>query len=78
MLTNSVCAQDDELTDQLQHTVDRLAQSGVEVDDKARPDIDQERSHHVYKTLLRSATGARVPESEFLELREKAATRDCG
>lgn len=75
MLTSPLCAQDDELMDQLQHTVDRLAGAGVVFDDKARPDIDLERSHHVYKTLLRAATGARMPEDDFLELRERAATR---
>ena len=75
MLTSPLCAQDDDLTDQLQHAVDGLGGAGVTIDDSARPDIDLDRSHYVYKTLLRGATGARLPEKDFLELRERAAAR---
>lgn len=73
MLTNPCCAQDNELTDQLQNTVDALASSGLCVDDKANPNLDLQRSHHVYLMLLRAATGVRVADQEFFKHRESAA-----
>ncbi len=65
LLSSPCCAQDDELTDQLQNAVDRLAQAGVQVDDTARPSFDLERSHHVYLMLLRAATGTGLADAEF-------------
>ena len=75
LLTSPCCAQDDELTDQLQNAVDRLAQAGVQVDDTARPMIDLERSHHVYLMLLRAATGTGLPDEEFGKHLEGKANR---
>jgi amidase len=66
MLTSPSCAQDDELTDQLQDTVEALARAGVRVDEQARPSIDLRRAHHVYLMMLRSATGARVSDEQYL------------
>src|SRR5262249_40415382 len=66
MLTSPCCAQDHELTEQLQHAVDVLARVGVRVDDTARPGIDLQRSHHVYRMLLRAA----LDRSETLSHRE--------
>jgi amidase len=76
MLDSPVCKQDDELTAQLQNTADALARLGVQVDDKARPDIDMARSHHVYLMLLRSATGNRIPVADFENHKKSAAARD--
>lgn len=75
MLTSSCCTQDNALTDQLQSTIDTLARCGVHVDDKARPAVDFERSHHVYLMLVHAATGVRVPDQEFFKHRANAATR---
>jgi amidase len=65
MLTSPSCVQDNELTDQLQHTVDVLARAGVRVDHTARPAIDLQHSHHVYLMLLRAATGTGLPDQAF-------------
>ncbi|MBT5263833.1 MAG: amidase, partial [Rhodospirillaceae bacterium] len=65
MLTDPNCAQDQELTDQLQGVVDALAKAGVQVDETARPDIDTTEAHRVYLMLLRAATGARMAEPLF-------------
>lgn len=75
MLTSPCCAQDDELTDQLQNAVDLLARTGMQIDDKARPDIDLRRSHHVYLMLLRAATGTGVSDQQFASHLESAAKR---
>ena len=65
MLTDPVCAQDDELTNQLQNAIDALAKAGVQVDDKARPDIDMAKSQETYLHLLRAATGVRSTDEAF-------------
>ena len=78
MLTNPCCAQDNELTDQLQHAIDALERSGVKVDYNARPAIDFERSHHVYLMLLRAATATRMPDQEFTSHIESAAQLSGG
>jgi len=75
MLTSPCCAQDNELTDQLQHAVDVLARAGVRVDDTARPAIDLQRSHHVYLMLLRAATGTGLPDQRFAQHLASAAQR---
>ena len=67
MLESPCVAQDGELTDQLAATVDALATLGVQVDYDARPDLDIERSHEVYLTLLRAATGTEYPAEAYAE-----------
>ena len=67
MLESPCCAQDDELTDQLQTTVDRLVSLGVTVDDKARPDMDIERANEVYLLLLRAVTGTGVGDEVYAQ-----------
>jgi len=75
MLTSPCCVQDDALTAQLQNTVDALARAGVQVDDKAYPEIDVERAHHVYIMLLRAATATRISDEEFAQNLDGAARR---
>jgi amidase len=65
MLTSPCCAQDDELTAQLQQAVDGLARAGVHVDDTARPAIDLQRAHHLFLLLVRAATGVGVSDQQF-------------
>jgi amidase len=79
MLTSPCCAQDDELTDQLQQAVDGLGRAGVHVDDTARPALDLQRVHHVSLLLLRAATGTGVSDQQFtrhLTSAEQRATED--
>lgn len=75
LLESPACVQDDELTAQLQATIDALARAGVEVDDKARPDLDLARVQHVYLLLLRAATGTRVDDATFVANQAGAAAR---
>jgi len=75
MLTSPCCAQDDELSDRLQETVDALARAGVQVDDRAHPEIDIERAHHVYVMLLRAATATRISDEEFAQHVDSAGRR---
>jgi amidase len=75
MLTSPCCAQDDELTEQLQQAVDGLARAGVHVDDTARPAIDLQRAHHLFLLLLRAATGTGVSDQQFARHLESAGQR---
>jgi amidase len=65
MLTDPNCVQDDELTAQLQQTVDALAAAGVEVVAGAKPDIDTVAAFETYLLLLRAATGAHADPEAF-------------
>src|SRR5262249_14058818 len=65
MLTSRCCAQDDELTDQLQQAVEGLARAGVQVDDTARPALDWQRAHQLFLLLVRAATGTGVSDPQF-------------
>ena len=67
MLDSPCCAQDDELTEHLQRVVEALDELGVSIDDRARPDLDFARAHHVFLLLLRAATGVHVSDDEFAE-----------
>ncbi len=78
MLESPCVVQDAELTDRLAATVDALADLGVTVDHDARPDIDIERSHHVYLMLLRAATGTEYSVDTFEEQRVNGARYDDG
>lgn len=75
MLTDPICVQDSELTDQLQATVDALAAAGVAVDERARPAFDTADAHRLYLTLLRAETHADLPEDVFEKHRAAAAER---
>ena len=72
MLESPCVVQDTELTNQLAKTVESLAELGVEVVWDARPDLDIERSHHVYMMLLRAATGVELTAAEFEAQTEQA------
>jgi amidase len=76
MLTSPCCAQDDELTEQLQQAVDRLARAGVHVDDTTRPVLDLQRANHLFLLLLRAATGTGVSDQQFA--RHLASTEQRG
>ena len=65
MLTDPNCVQDDELTAQLQQTIDALAAAGVEVVAGAKPDIDTVAAFETYLLLLRAATGAHADPEAF-------------
>ncbi|HTM10725.1 MAG TPA: amidase [Verrucomicrobiae bacterium] len=75
MLTSPCCAQDDELTDQLQYAVDLLARAGLQVNDTARPAVDLQRSHNIYLMLLRATTGTGLSDQKFGQHLANAATR---
>ena len=49
----------------LQGVVDRLAELGATISDKARPAVDTARAFEVYITLLRAATSRRSSEAEL-------------
>ena len=78
MLESPCVVQDQELTDQLAATVDALSAIGVKVDDKARPDVDIERSYHVYLMLLRAATGTEYTPAAVEALQPDAARYENG
>ena len=78
MLDSPCCAQDDELTEHLQGVVAALAELGVSIDDRARPDIDLARAHHVFLLLLRAATGVHVSDDEFAAHEEGLAAWNEG
>ncbi|MBM86419.1 MAG: amidase [Rhodospirillaceae bacterium] len=76
ILEDPNCAQDLELTDQLQTTVDKLVALGVCVNDNVSPVADTKRAHLVYMMLLRAATGARLPAEIIAEHRARAEASD--
>jgi len=79
MLESDCCVvQDDELTAQLDATVQALGDLGVQLDYHARPDLDLEQAHHNYLMLLRSATGAEYPVDAYEAQREHAQRWDDG
>lgn len=78
MLESPCVAQDDELTEQLHAGVDALARAGVQIDDRARPDIDQQRAFEVYLLLLRAATGVNASDDEMPAHQEAARRYDAG
>jgi amidase len=78
MLDSPSCAQDDELTEHLQGVVESLAELGVTVDVRARPDIDMARAHHVFLLLLRAATGVHVSDEDFVRHERGVAAWDDG
>ncbi|MCH9673437.1 MAG: amidase [Gammaproteobacteria bacterium] len=75
LLQSPACAQDDELTERLQATVDALVRAGLRAVDNAVPDFDLSHCQHVYLMLLRAATGSRVSDEVFAENLRSAAAR---
>ncbi len=59
--------------DQLQGLVEKLSAAGATVNDNAHPDIDTERLHEVYVTLLRAATSSRLTDDEYAYWAKAAA-----
>lgn len=78
MLDSPCVVQEGQLTDQLQATVDALAALGVQVDDRALPDVDQRRAFELYLLLLRAATGASASQEEYARQLEAGARYDAG
>ena len=76
LLEDENCAQDGELTDQLQGTVEQLARAGVQIDDKARPVADTKRAHLIYLMLLRAATASRLSNDALEMHRNRAIASD--
>lgn len=76
MLEDPNCVQDQELTDQLQGTVDRLVALGARVNDNVCPVGNTKHAHLVYMMLLRAATGARLPAEIIAEHRARAGAAD--
>ena len=73
MVTDDVCPVDSEYADRIQAVAEACVKAGATVDDRARPEIDMAESHDIYIQLLRGVTTARLPETVFLENREKVA-----
>ncbi len=71
-LTDACCEVDAAYADKLQDLVDRLADAGATISDKAQPDIDTRRLHEVYIQLLRGATSGRMPDEEVAHWRHIA------
>ena len=66
LMDSPVCAQDDELTEQLLATVDALERAGLQVDRNAAPQFDWARYQEVYFLLLRAASGTGFSDEEYL------------
>ena len=73
MVTDDVCSVDSEYADRIQAVAEACVKAGATVDDRARLEIDMAESHDIYIQLLRGVTTARLPETVFLENREKVA-----
>ncbi len=78
MLSDSNSEVDAELTDTLQALIEKIAAAGATLDDAARPDIDTERAHALYVSLLRAATSSRLSEEERDRMAAEAAMLDPG
>lgn len=76
LLEDENCAQDGDLTDQLQAKIEHLARRGVQIDDKARPVADTKRAHLIYLMLLRAATATRLSDDALEMHRNRAFASD--
>ena len=75
LMKSPVCAQDEDLTDQLLDTVAVLEKAGVQIDYAADPGFDWRRYQEVYLLLLRATTSASYTDEEFEFHRQSAAAR---
>ena len=75
LMESPVCAQDEQLTEQLLDTVAALEKAGVQTDYTADPGFDWHRYWEVYLLLLRATTSASYSDEEFEFHRQSAATR---
>ena len=71
-----MCAQDEELTEQLLHTVVALEKAGVQTDYAADPGFDWHRYQEVYLLLLRATTSASYTNEEYEFHLQNAAARN--
>ena len=76
LLEDENCAQDGDLTDQLQATIEHLGRWGVQIDDKARPVTDTKRANLIYLMLLRAATASRLSDDALETHRNRAIASD--
>jgi len=76
LLEDENCAQDGDLTDQLQAKIEHLARRGVQIDDKARPVADTKRANLIYLMLLRAATASRLSDDALETHRNRAIASD--
>lgn len=67
ILEDSICAQDNAMTTQLESAVDALSKLGMQVDFAARPNFNNTEYHATYIRLLRAATAGRA-SSEFFDV----------
>ena len=72
MLDSPVAATDSSIVSALERCAGQLADAGVTVDFKARPDIDFARAHKLFMSMLRSAMAA-ADDDELHEAHVKAA-----
>jgi len=76
MPTSTICAQDDELTNQLDSVIVSLCKNGLKVDRNPNIGFDLKMAHHTYLLLLRSATTCFLTEEEFQEHIRRARVAD--
>ncbi len=67
-----MCPVSAEVRDRLEQVARTLAEAGAHVDFEARPDFSSADSHRVYQQLLQAAMAARMPDSRFRRLQERA------
>jgi amidase len=65
MLSDPTSEVDREVQDSLQALADFLGKKKAKINDKARPNIDMDRVHWLFNTMLRAATSHRQTDDDF-------------
>lgn len=63
-----------EISERVRAVAKTIENAGGIVDFDARPDFDPREAHDIFQTLLWSAMAARIPDPDFAEIVQKAAT----
>ena len=75
--SDALCSASAAVQERLHAVASALAGQGAVIDESARPDFSAEHSHGLFSALLTSAMAARLPDTEFAELKLQAAVLDA-
>jgi len=72
--SSPLCGIDSSVSEVFDRAVDTVRRAGATVDDRARPDIDEQEHQRLFMLLLRAATASRMRDEDFARQQEIAAT----
>jgi len=72
--SSPLCRIDTSVSDVFDRAIEAIQRAGAAVDASARPAIDDEEHHRLFKLLLRAATASRLRDEDFARQQQIAAT----